>query len=61
MHDDMKRMAYRVQDPGAYDYVPLSHKSYGRLGLSAMQHLSMMADVPVGSGGVQRIPLWGLP
>lgn len=52
--DGDKRTAYRAHDPDAYDFVPLSQESYGRLGRPAMEHLNMLADVAERSGDVRR-------
>ena len=42
--DRRKREAYRLYDPDAYGFVPLTHESYGRLGKPAMAHLNWLAE-----------------
>ena len=52
--DRDKDRAYRRHDPDAYDFVPLSHESYGRMSPRAMEHLNHLADVAVRCGEVRR-------
>ena len=54
LRDDVKRAAYRAHDPDAYDFVPLSHETFGRLGRPAMAHLGALADIACRSGDVRR-------
>jgi hypothetical protein len=52
--DGQKRRAYRRFDPDAYDFVPLSQESYGRLGKPAMALLHQLAEVASRCGDVDR-------
>ena len=42
VRDVQKRNAYRAYDPGAYDFVPLSHETHGRLGRPATARLNQL-------------------
>ena len=52
--DVQKRTAYRLYDPDAYSFVPLSHETHGRLGRPAMNHLNRLAEVASRCGKVNR-------
>ena len=52
--DVQKRNAYRLYDPDAYSFVPLSHETHGRLGQPGMNHLNRLAEVAFRCGVVQR-------
>ena len=54
MRDADKRRLYRAHEPDAYDFVPLSHESFGRLGRPAMELLNKLADTAVRCGDVRR-------
>ena len=54
VRDRQKRDAYRLHDPDAYDFVPLTHESYGRLGKPAMAHLNSIAEVASRCGKVDK-------
>ena len=54
VRDAKKWEAYRAYDPDAYDFVPLSHESYGRLGKPAMAHLNKLAEVAARCGEVSH-------
>ena len=52
--DVQKRNAYRLHDPDAYSFVPLSHETYGRLGQPAIDHMNRVATVASRCGTVKR-------
>ena len=52
--DVQKRTAYRLYDPDAYSFVPLSHETHGRLAQPAMNHLHRLAEVASRCGKVNR-------
>ena len=54
VRDRQKELAYRAHDPDAYDFVPLTHESFGRLGEPAMRYLNKLADIAVRCGDVSR-------
>ena len=52
--DRRKREAYRLYDPDAYGFVPLTHESYGRLGKPAMAHLNWLAEAASRCGKIDK-------
>jgi len=50
VRDKHKAAAYRRYNPHAYDFVALSHETFGRLSKGALSHLKYLADIAVECG-----------
>ena len=50
VRDRHKAAAYRRYNPHAYDFVALSHETFGRLSKGALSHLKYLADIAVECG-----------
>ena len=54
VRDGHKAAAYRRYNPHAYDFVALSHETFGRLSKGALSHLKYLADIAVECGMQDR-------